>query len=426
MVCSVLTRALSRQGLSLGASLANAAAIKAQLEQQRKARRLHVGKIPVGVDAELLRQFIGTALVSSGLGPEDAIEEVSMNEGGRFAFMAFKSPELASMAMTLDGISLLNSALVIKRPHDYLAAAGLPPAGLPLLFDGMPGGNPLPFPGLENHVLLPMLPAPPLAQVAMGNLMPIETAKKTTLRARRFRIANLPKDPALKAGLPAFLSALLNALKLVSREGDPIVNTEPEEGKDSAVVELRTVLEAKQCKDSVGGLKYGDSLLTAEWLADYMPLSAHEEALLNGTGVVGGKEDIMTVGADVRITVAAKPPGREEATTVLCLSNLLSETELENPEDVAECLEDTTDKCESDVGGVVQGIVVRPGQQGAESEVYVGKMLIMFKDADTAFKGAETLHGLKFDGRPVSASFAPEEIFSRLLIANKAPGLVLD
>ena len=49
----------------------------AQLEQQRKARRLHVGKIPVGVDAELLRQFIGTALVSSGLGPEDAIEEVS-------------------------------------------------------------------------------------------------------------------------------------------------------------------------------------------------------------------------------------------------------------------------------------------------------------------------------------------------------------
>ena len=63
-------------------------------------------------------------------------------------------------------------------------------------------------------------------QVAMGNLMPIATAKMCTLRARRFRISNLPKDPALKAGLPAFLSALLNALKLVSRDGDPIVNTE--------------------------------------------------------------------------------------------------------------------------------------------------------------------------------------------------------
>ena len=58
----------------------------------------------------------------------------------------------------------------------------------------------------------------------------------------------------------------------------------------------------------MGGLKYGDSTLSAEWMVDYMPLSAHEEALLNGTGVVGGPEDIMSVGNDVRITVHSLSP----------------------------------------------------------------------------------------------------------------------
>jgi hypothetical protein len=256
-------------------------------------------------------------------------------------------------------------------------------------------------------------------QVAIGNMMPLETAKKTTQRARRFRISNLPADPALRAGLPAFLTALMSALKLVAREGDPVVSTALEEGKDSAIVEFRTVVETKSCKDSVHGLKYGDQTLSSEWLVDFMPLSAHEEHLLNGTGVIGGKDDVMAIGgAQSAIKVAAKPPAEAEATPVLCLSNILSDKELESAEEVAECLEDTRDKCQADVGGVKQGLVVRPGQQGGESEVYVGKMMVLFEDAATAFKAAGLLHGLKFDGRPVAASFAPEDVFQRLLAAQ--------
>jgi hypothetical protein len=138
------------------------------MEQQRKARRLHIGKIPVGVDAELLRQFIGTAIVSAALGPEDSIEEVSMNEGGRFAFIALKTPEIATATMSLDGISLLNSPLKICRPHDYLAAAGLPSVQAPLpIAPGSAGANPLPLPGLDLKPAGTLaLPAPPSAAAA--------------------------------------------------------------------------------------------------------------------------------------------------------------------------------------------------------------------------------------------------------------------
>mmetsp|Transcript_12716 Transcript_12716/g.44526 ORF Transcript_12716/g.44526 Transcript_12716/m.44526 type:complete len:80 (-) Transcript_12716:1353-1592(-) len=69
-----------------------------------------------------------------------------------------------------------------------------------------------------------------------------------------------------------------------------------------------------------------------------------------------------------------------------------------------------------DFGEIDQAIVVR-GTEAADLPAcshMKGKLLILFKDKKIAFKAAQGLHGVKFDGRPVIASFADEKTFEEL------------
>eukprot|EP00960_Hanusia_phi_P053222 761921-Hanusia_phi.AAC.1 len=107
---------------------------------------------------------------------------------------------------------------------------------------------------------------------------------------------------------------------------------------------------------------------------------------------------------------------KSEATTVLVLEKVFSEKEL-NDDAVGECkdiLEDTKLKCIEDFGEIEQAIVVR-GTEAADLPACAhmrGKLLIRFKDKkvvrasreqqlklfQVAFKAAQGLHGVKFDG----------------------------
>jgi splicing factor U2AF subunit len=94
-------------------------------QQTRHARRLYVGNLPPDVTEESLHTFfrdaIATALVK-GL-DEDPILSVYINQERRFCFLEFKSVEMTSACMALDGINVMGRGKVkIKRPNDYNVA----------------------------------------------------------------------------------------------------------------------------------------------------------------------------------------------------------------------------------------------------------------------------------------------------------------
>lgn len=95
-----------------------------------KARRVYVGNLPqgIGLQPKVLQEFFNTALVSAGLVVGDGvpINDVWISAEGRYAFLEMRSPQEATNAMKLDGISLYGVPLKVSRPHDYVPPTDAP------------------------------------------------------------------------------------------------------------------------------------------------------------------------------------------------------------------------------------------------------------------------------------------------------------
>ena len=113
-------------------------------QQTRHARRLYVGQLPPGVTEQELhdffRQCIATAL-TDGAGntvdlKEDPILSVYINHERRFCFLEFRTVEMATACMALDGVDINGKGKVkVKRPNDYNASSApqIHPSALPQL-----------------------------------------------------------------------------------------------------------------------------------------------------------------------------------------------------------------------------------------------------------------------------------------------------
>lgn len=133
--------------------------------QQRKAREIYIGNLAIGtVSPEILREFFNAAL--AGMVPDPVTNppciNVNWDGSGRFAFVEFRTPELATAAMMLDKVELCGRAMNVGRPKGYVE----PPPGyvqppittpsvpsMPNMMAGMAG-----LPGMPA---MPMMAAPP-------------------------------------------------------------------------------------------------------------------------------------------------------------------------------------------------------------------------------------------------------------------------
>jgi RNA recognition motif. (a.k.a. RRM, RBD, or RNP domain) len=93
-------------------------------QQTRHARRLYIGHLPPNVTEEELHIFfrdaIGQALVHKPAEEEDPILSVYINHERRFCFLEFRTVEMATACMALDGINIYGKGNVkVKRPNDY-------------------------------------------------------------------------------------------------------------------------------------------------------------------------------------------------------------------------------------------------------------------------------------------------------------------
>ena len=96
----------------------------AQVPQQtRHARRLYIGHLPPNVTEEELHVFFRTAILQALVDPpadDDPILSVYINHERRFCFLEFKTVEMATACLALDGIDIHGKGKVkVKRPNDY-------------------------------------------------------------------------------------------------------------------------------------------------------------------------------------------------------------------------------------------------------------------------------------------------------------------
>jgi splicing factor U2AF 65 kDa subunit len=105
------------------------ASIAPSMQQTRHARRLYVGNIPRISEEEVQKFFEDVLDRALGYRIEGGpVVSVYLNTDRGFAFVELKSVALTTAAMQLDGISMGDIQLKIRRPSDYNAAAVPPEA----------------------------------------------------------------------------------------------------------------------------------------------------------------------------------------------------------------------------------------------------------------------------------------------------------
>jgi splicing factor U2AF subunit len=92
-------------------------------QQTRHARRLYIGHLPPNVTEQELHVFFRAAIQQALVektGDEDPILSVYINHERRFCFLEFKTVEMATACLALDGIDIHGKGKVkVKRPNDY-------------------------------------------------------------------------------------------------------------------------------------------------------------------------------------------------------------------------------------------------------------------------------------------------------------------
>jgi splicing factor U2AF 65 kDa subunit len=63
-------------------------------------------------------------------------------------------------------------------------------------------------------------------------------------------------------------------------------------------------------------------------------------------------------------------------------------------------------------GRCLNVVIPRPRPDGVD-EPYTGKVVIEFEDANVAMRARNALHGRKFGGKEVEATFLPEHLYSQ-------------
>jgi hypothetical protein len=98
---------------------------------------------------------------------------------------------------------------------------------------------------------------------------------------------------------------------------------------------------------------------------------------------------------------------------VIGFSSMVTDVELADDAECRDILDDAKTECEKH--GAVDGIVLlRAGQHGPPDLVSDKIIFVRFATADAAAGAARVLHGKKFDGRIVTASFFSDGQFEAL------------
>lgn len=95
-------------------------------------------------------------------------------------------------------------------------------------------------------------------------------------------------------------------------------------------------------------------------------------------------------------------------THVLCLRNLLNAEIMADATELAECVDDIRDECES-FGKLAAFVVPTQAELHGHSAADLGACFVKYEALVSAAKAQQALDGRDFDGNSVSATFLPDD-----------------
>ncbi len=339
------------------------AAGAANLQASRHARRIYVGGIG-NVQEQDIEDFFNSVMAKA-YKPVDggAVLSVYINSVRRFAFVEFRTIEMTTAAMQLDGISYNGQPLKLRRPNDYN----------PDIVPTSEGGN---------------------LQLDLNSLGMVSTSVPDG--PNKIFIGGIPHH--LKAEEVMQLLTPFGALKafhLVGNGGEASNGYAFCEFEDPAVTDVVCA--------GLNNLALLDRTLTVR--------KADGAAGGGGAGGPGGANAMpLGQGAPASTTTgaAAPPPSGESVqprnapTSVLRLSNMVTAAELADDAEYADIKADIAQ--EAGKFATVQSVTMpRFGAPGT------GMVFIKFSDAAGASVAAGNLAGRTFGERTVCAEFITED-----------------
>ncbi len=323
----------------------------------------------------LLLQFLNGAMRRVNLcGPhETPILNCRVNT--KFAFIELLSADVANRALNLNGIPFLGAVLKVSRPSKY-------------------AGPPIPTKTWQELT---------------GQALPsgaVVDAEQEKINRELF-VGNTTPEMTERM-LSEFLGNALEQVGLNIMPGNPITACRVS-GK-FAFIELRTYQEAANALNLNNIPFMGAQLRVGRPSKWNGPPDNHgnwEDILakyMSGELQIGN-----TAPGQVAAAVASPGPATsfaQPSSRVVELQNMLSDEDLENPDEYNDILEDTRDEC-AQFGQLISVHIPRAGEPGAT------KIFLEYATNEDAGKAIEGLAGRTFDGRKVLATFVDEAKFAR-------------
>lgn len=368
----------------------------ASQQATRHARRVYVGGLPPTANEQSIATFFSHALSAVGgntAGPGNAVVNVYINREKNFSFVEFRTVEETSNAMALDGIMFEGVSVRVRRPNDYnpAAAAGLGPSG--------------PNPSLNLAAI--GLGSGAGAGVTMGG------AGATGIDAN---------ERIFVGGLPYYLSEeqckeLLGSFGAI-KSFDLVKDRETGTGKGYGFVVYQDPSVTDIACAGLNGLKMGDRTLTVRRAAEgaHAGMAAAGPAVPMTFSAVPTSAAAMAAAAAAAVSGVSIPgltmagPAIPGATRIVVLCDAVTLEEISNEEEYNDILEDMRDECAKH--GPVSSIVIPRPLPENPSPAGLAKVIIEFADMNGSVKARNAMHGRRFAGRTVSATFLSEEAFS--------------
>jgi len=330
------------------------------IQATRKDRRLYVGNLPqsMGLTEKQISEFLSAAMRQRGMisvEAEDPILSVWMAPDGQYCFVEFHTIEIAAQALGLSGTVLLNQALRISRPNNWIPTPELyPPGAAYATHTGMSIAGPA---GSTASADAAAERAQSLARIGV----PMATTAAIAM-------AGVPMaTPAALPMPPSLLNPMLAAAQAAAQK-------------------------------AVAGLATAAGLASA---AD-----AHHGALSTDLSYMGmGREPSANL--PPAAAVAAVAPPSEIASEIVRCSNMLTPAELADSHERLEIKEDVLEECRN--YGTVLAIKV-PVSNNPSCDIYV-----QFEQPSAAAAAVVALRGRKFDGRVVGMELCTAAAFEAII-----------
>jgi len=355
--------------------------------QTRHARRLYIGQLPLEVNEQEVHKFFREA-ISVATGPasstEDPILSVYINRERRFAFVEFKTMEICTACLALDGIDILNKGKVkVKRPNDY------------------------------NPLLASSTPSKPLPKFDVSKLGIVS--------------ATVPDGPnkIFIGGLPYHLSGdqvmeLLRAFGPIRAFHLVKADATSTTSKGYCFVEYSNSQTTPVAIMGLNGMDMGGGkVLSARMAAsksDDMPTQPTNvvegvdvEALLNVAFSGGGMPATTGINIDMAANgeVDNNAMGQSEATSsILVLLNMVMDEDLETDENYNELVEEVKSECEK-YGKLVTLVIPRVQDQYTPSALK--KIYLQYSTDAEAINANSQLGGRQFGPNTVVTTYFSEE-----------------